>query len=98
MIVSNTQWKKQIPTVGGLYFKYGKHKKFVYRMLITAVIVLTLIAEYYLKTQEHVFLTVLRAFVLFSAVELVKKIPCKVNFATLCSYTKKKQPKLPFQL
>lgn len=89
MIVFNTQWKKQIPIVGALYFKYGKHKNLVYKMLITAVIVLIVIVEYYLKTQEHVFLTVLRACASFSAVELVNKIPCKVSFAILCSYTKK---------
>lgn len=58
-------------------------------MLITAVIVLILIVEYYLKTQEHVFLMVLQACASFSAVELVNKIPCKVNFAILCSYIKK---------
>lgn len=89
MIVSNSQWKKQTPIVGILYFKYRKCKKLVYRMPITAVIVLALVVEYYLKTQEHVFLTVLRACASFSAVELVHKIPCKVNFAILCSHTKK---------
>lgn len=79
----------QISIVGVLYFKYGKCKKLVYRMPITAVIVLALIVEYYLKTQEHVSLTVLRARASFSAVESVYKTPRKVKFVILCFHTKK---------